>query len=84
MLYVKPASYKGFDNWGVCNCALYCTANMAISAIPTGGGGGGGGVPPLATACVPPFRVTEKNVFRISRDDKTAENDGKKNNDIEI
>ena len=64
-------------------CAtVHCTVLQTWQSVPSLWEARGGRAP-LVTACVPPFRVTEKNVFGISRDDKTAENDGKKNNDIE-
>ena len=41
---------------------------------------GQGGRAPLMAASAPPFRFTQNYIFEISRNDKTANNDGKRNN----
>ena len=43
----------------------------------------GGALNPLMTASAPPISSYWKKCFGMSRDDKTADNDGKKNNAIQ-
>ena len=45
--------------------------------------GARGGVPPLTDACAPPFRFIQNTVFVTSLKDKTAHNDGKRNNYVQ-
>ena len=41
-------------------------------------------MPPLTTACASPFWLTHNIVFETSRNDKTTDNDGKRNNNVQI
>ena len=43
-------------------------------------GRAGGDRVPLTAACAPPFWFTKNTIFGTSRNDKTTDNDGKRNN----
>ena len=46
-------------------------------------GGARGAVPPLTDTCAPPFKFAQNTVFGTSLKDKTAHDDGKKNNYVQ-
>ena len=52
---------------------------MSFSTLPSlRGGQEGSASPPLTVACASPFWFTQNTVFGTSRNDKTTENDGKR------
>ena len=56
---------------------------LVCKPVPLLRAGGQGGVSPLATACASPFWLTQNIVFETSRNDKTTDNDGKRNNNVQ-
>ena len=44
---------------------------------------GGEGAVPSNSCFVPPFRFTQNTVYEISRNDKTTDNGGKMNNNVQ-
>ena len=59
-----------------------CALNLTTKAKPLLWGGQGA-VPPLMSTCASPFWFTQNTVFGTLRNDKTKENDGKRNNYVQ-
>ena len=54
------------------SCYEFSILTRISSAVASGGGGARGAVPPLTTACAPPFWFTQIAVFGTSRNGKTT------------